>query len=546
MISVGVDIGSYSIKLAEVESTSKSYIVRRIHEIPFSQSLTQDRKIEIIDALRNLFVSYDLNNTQFIFAVPQELVSIRYRQFSFRERYKILKTVPFELEDDIPFSQEDSVFEAKIVRYAGRGADVLAMACPKQTIREVLNLAHDCGIEPMLISAESLALGNLFERWYDAPPEGIAATEEIPAAKPAQVVVDIGHQTSKVMVYSESALISIRNLDWGTFHMAQALAQKYGLNPLQGLKELQSKGFILLDKSSASKDQVAFSNVIEASLSELVRQMKLKLLEVQSEFNLTWERGSLVGGGSMLRNISGFLTQKFEFPFNRYKQFEHHPVVGFDPHPQLEAITGVAVGLAIEGLRRPKNPAVNFLRGEFERQSQTLQAMWEKWNYAAKCVGVLFLIFFVYAMFRDSFAISMADQSREVLKNQAQAIAGLKGRDASPTRIRNFIKLNKQEQANRKQGEKVQNINSALDVLNSLSKSLPVRNVKFEVKRLTVDNTRVDILGHVPTQNDVPRIEQALKAMAMNGKVERLPVPQTTANVAFGYRFYVIRMASGG
>ena len=36
MVSVGVDIGTYSIKVAEVEATSKSYVLRRVQEFPYS------------------------------------------------------------------------------------------------------------------------------------------------------------------------------------------------------------------------------------------------------------------------------------------------------------------------------------------------------------------------------------------------------------------------------------------------------------------------------------------------------------------------------
>jgi Tfp pilus assembly PilM family ATPase len=55
MISVGIDIGAYSIKVAEVEAPSKSYVIRRVQEFPLSLDLTKDKKIEIIDTLRTLF-----------------------------------------------------------------------------------------------------------------------------------------------------------------------------------------------------------------------------------------------------------------------------------------------------------------------------------------------------------------------------------------------------------------------------------------------------------------------------------------------------------
>lgn len=551
MISVGVDIGTYSIKIAELESTARSYSVRRVLEIPFSQNLNQDRKIETIDALRNLFSKYDLHNTQFIFSIPEEHVSTRLRQFSFRERYKILKTVPFELEEDIPFSQEDAVFEAKLSRFVGKSTDVLAMAVPKDRIREILGLANDCGVQPAIISVETLALSNQFERWMDAPIETVALAEETPAPRPGRVVLDLGHHTTKVLIYLEGALVSVRSIDWGMLNLAQAIAQKYGLNALQAMRELQSKGFILLDKTTATKDQVAFSNVVETSLSDLVRMLQLKLLEVQAEFRLEFTSGEMVGGGSQLRNLGAFLTQKLEFPFNRFKQFEHHPSAVSEVTPALEAVTATAVGLAIEGLKRPKNPAQNFLRGEFEQQSQTFEAIWEKWAFTAKVLASVFVIFFVYAILRDSAALQMSETSIDTLKSQATAITGRKGRDASPSKIREFIKQSNREAKNRKQAERVAKLNSALDVLTALSQALPAGTgsgkVDFEVRRLTIDNERADLLGAVKNPADLARIEQALRTLAIGGKLDKLNVPQVLkTETAFGYRFNVQRFAAGG
>src|SRR4051812_24948796 len=132
MISVGVDIGSYSIKVAEVESTSKSYVIRKVYEFPLSLDLTKDKKIEIIDTLRTLFQQYDFERTHFVFAIPQKSVSLRLLNFPFRERFKVQRATASQLEDDLPFSQKDAVSDPKIVRYPGKTADVLAMAVPKE------------------------------------------------------------------------------------------------------------------------------------------------------------------------------------------------------------------------------------------------------------------------------------------------------------------------------------------------------------------------------------------------------------------------------
>lgn len=547
MIIVGVDIGAYSIKVAELEATSKSYIVRRVQEFPLSLDLTKDKKIEIIDTLRTLFSQYDPDHTQFVFGVPQRYVSARLLRLPFRERFKVQKAIVSQLEDELPFSQDDAIFDAKIVRYAGRGADILAMAVPNERIADILNTAHDCGVDPTFISTEGMGLNNLFERWNEAPPEGLSAEQEIPSARDAEIVLNIGHLSTEILVYASGLLLGVRNIDWGAKNMADAIGAKYGLNYLQGMRELQAKGFVMLDKQAGTKEQAAFSQTIEDSLAVLTADLRLKMLELQSELNLQWTKGHLLGGGSQLKNLTAYLTQHFEIPFNRFKQFDHHPAVSAETSTHLELVTAAAVGMAMEGLRRPRNPATNFMKGEFAQQSQLLEAVWQKWGYTAQLLGVAFVILVAYGLVRESLSLHLMDESDVVMRRQAEAVAGIKGKQASPSRIRTFIANQEKLEKSRKQAEKVVRINSALDILNLVSAAMPPGQVvPLEIKRVSIDNESVDIHGYTNSEKDRSLVLQALQKLAQ-GKVEptQVRIQPPAGKFGFAYRFQVNRYSGG-
>jgi general secretion pathway protein L len=548
MISVGVDIGSYSIKVAEVESTSKSFVIRRILEFPLSLDLTKDKKIEIIDTLRNLFQNYPVDKTHFVFALPQKNVSMRLLNFPFRERFKVQKSVAGQLEDDLPFSPEDAIFETKITRYIGKTSDVLAMAVPKEHVGEVLNTAHDCGVQPHLISVETLGLANLFERWSEPPAELPAVTVEVPGPRQAEILLNVGHRATQMLIYCEGIVMAIRNIDWGAKNLADAIAAKYNINYLQAMRELQLKGALVLDKASVNKDQAAFSQTLEDSAAELVATMRLKLLELQSEHNLQWTKGSTMGGGSQLKNLGAFLTQNFEIPFNRYKQFEFNSGGSADITPQIEAVSPVAVGLAIEALKRPRNPACNFLKGDFARQSDFMGAIWSKWGYTLQLSATAFAFLLAFGITRESLSLHLLDESDTVLHKQAEAIGGLKGKRASLDGIRKFINNIERDAKNRKQAEKVTHINSALDVLNLMSASLPPGNsLALEIKRINIDNNQAEVAGYVNSSSDVLRVQRALEKASINGKVESVSsrVAAPAGRTPFAFRLQVLRFSGG-
>jgi len=548
MISVGIDIGTYSIKVAEVEATSKSYVVRRVLEFPLSLDLTKDKKIEIIDTLRTLFSQYDLDQTQFVFSLPMKHVSARLLQLPFRERFKVQRAIISQLEDELPFSQEDAIFDAKIVRFAGKGADILAMAVPMERVRDVVDLARDCGVEPLYISTEGSGVNNLFERWSEAPPEGLSPEQEIPTARQAELVLNIGHMSTEALVYTDGILLSVRNIDWGAKNMADAIATKYGLNYLQAMRELQSKGFVMLDKAQGNKEQVAFSQTIETALIHFTNELRLVLLELQSEMNLQWTKGSMIGGGSQLKNFGAYLTQSFEIPFNRFKQFEAHPAVTVEANPHLELVTATAVGLAIEGLRRPRNPATNFLKGPFAQQSQFLETLWEKWGYAGQLAAVAFVAMIVYGLVRENLAISLSDQSDKVMRAQAESIAGIKSKQANPSRINKFISNQEKLERSRKSAEKVVRLNSAMDILNRISAALPSpQNAVLEIKRVSISNEIAEVQGYTDNENQNSAVRTALQKASLDGKVEQaqMMIKPPAGKVGFAYKIRVDRYTGG-
>lgn len=541
MLSIGVDIGTFSIKIAEVEATSKSYVIRRVLEMPLSLDLTKDRKIQVIDALRTLFAQYDLDKTQFVFSLPQKMVSSRLLSLPFKERFKVQKALVPMLEDELPMTLEDAVFEGKVVRTIGKGAEVLAMAVPRERIVEVLNLAHDCGVEPSLISTDGVGLSNLFEKWSEPPPEGLAPEQEVPAPRNAELLVHIGHTSTELMVLREGALLGVYNIDFGGKNLADALGQRYGLNYIQAMRELQTKGFILLDRGQGSQEQVAFSQTLEASLQSLISELRLKLLELQSEYNLNWTKGMVAGGGAQLKNLNGFLTQHFQIPFSRFKQFESHPPINFEMTAHLEAVSAVAVGLAIEALRRPRNPAINFVKGDLAKQAHVLQAVWEKWGYTAQIGAAAFVLLFIYAMMRDSLATLLLDESEKALKTQAKAVADINPRQASASRIRKFIAAQEALEKGRKQAEKVLRLNSALDIVEQISSSLP-KSPKLEIKRVSVQNQDAEVHGIAGSDYDKDTVGKMLARVA-NGPVSPVTsrVQAPAGRVSFGFKFKVTR-----
>ena len=73
--TVGIDIGSYSIKVAEIESNLKSATVRDFYEIELTHELGQDLRLEKLEAIRRIANQYDPSTYRIIVGMGSEFSS---------------------------------------------------------------------------------------------------------------------------------------------------------------------------------------------------------------------------------------------------------------------------------------------------------------------------------------------------------------------------------------------------------------------------------------------------------------------------------------
>ncbi len=548
MISVGIDIGSYSIKVARIEGSAKGFHILGLDEFPLSQDPTKDTTIDILEALRTVVERYQQDGVQIVMGARQDHVSVRRKVFPFRERHKITKSLPFELEDDIPLSIENAVYDAKITHFVGGQANTLAIACPKEHIMQALNRCQDAGIDLNILSVESLALSNLFEEWLETPKEFPYKENALPEAAPAQAVLHIGHRETVGIILRDGYLLDTFVVDWGGKDLADLLAAKYNLHYVEALKELRKKGFILLNAEGASKEQIVLSDIIKAAVDDLASRVKLSLIEIENIHQVKISNAALTGGFSLLRNLGPYLTQKLEVPVNRLQHLERTPQLDYGSSPNNELAFTVAIGLAAEGVKRPKNPPLNLLKGDFARQSQSLKIFWEEWSPLIGSIACAFLVFFVWAFIRDGMTSDMVDAANSKLKAQARNVAGLRGPQASNRNIRKYIREQQQKAKQREVLESLQDINSALDVLGRISSVAPNKSAgKLNVLEMSIKNDRVQIIGTADRQPLITQLQNVLKNISKNGNVQSSAPPNQVAKGYRGYNFqFSVARRTGG
>ncbi len=562
MKSVGIDVGHYSIKVAEADSSGKNAgTITNFFERPLNTDPRSDRELEVIEALRTITAQYDQANTRFVVGMPQSEVSVRQRRFPFKDRLKILKSLAFELEDEIPLDVDEAIFEAKISEFLGDHAEVLAIACPNDSVQSALDRFRDGGVDPEILTVEATALGNIFEKWQLPPPQMPPLVEfgtddsddgrkkNIPQLD-GKIVLDIGFGRTLLLAYRENALVAVRQISWGGREIVDALAKTFNIPFLEAVKVLDKKSFILMNSQGASRDQMILSNTVAKQVDQLIKDVRLTIFDLRSEFNINFIAINLVGGVSQVQNLAPYLTQNLEIPANFYHHFEHHRGVRIEQSQNAEAISALAIGLALEGCKKPRNPAINLRKGEFARQNKSLQLLWQKWRPAVVTAGFAFCLFFVFAVIRDNMATTLVTVSDDKVREQAAA-ADLPKNQRSPSGVEKYIRETRKQIDARQTLSKLDNYSHAMDVLRDIASSVPigaeVGGVKMAmgIQTLTIDNDTVFIQGRVSNSAQVASVQSALAKVATGNKVEKAQVSNALpGGVPFAFTFKVNRMVT--
>jgi len=541
MRSIGIDIGRYSIKVVEIFASNRTYEITNHKEYVIINHKSTDQEIEILQALKQISEEFDTDSARVICSVRQQYISTRKIFFPFRERVKIHKSLAFEMEDDIPIAVEKAVFDSKVIRYKENNAEVVAMACVSEEIESMIDLFNRGHIDPEIISPELSALANLYENWQFSVDNFTA----LQGSEIDKLLVHIGHSKSFIGVLSNGRVIWGRSIIWGVEQVAQKIAQSFQVPYPTALDMMPEKAFLLMSSEGANKDQIKMSETVAQALAPLLQACRLTTLLVNSEFGTQVQQVDLLGNASQLKNLAAYFNLELEMPCQITNPIENLVHFNIRDRFQLNERFQLAVGLAIEGLKRPFNPALNFRQLDFAKKNQSFEKLWYKWGYTSKVLATIYILFCIYSFSLDFVSTQLEEVSNDVLVEQAGKIANLKGGSATQSKIRAFVRENNNKAKMVEVLGDLDNLNSPIKLINDVGQIFPLNKVdkSYEIRRFFINNDQIDIQGLAKDQNTIESLQKALRALALSGKVELVPakIQKEDNRILFAFNFKVKR-----
>lgn len=344
---VGIDIGHFSVKVAQIERSGNGYKVTAIGSAPTPPNSVMDGVVTdpaaVGATIKQLLRDSKISATCANLAVQGGSVVVRTVKMPKMPESTLRKSIRFEAGRYVPSSVEDSYIECEYLSdVEDNQMEVLVAASPKDMVESRISAATAAGLETEIIDIEAFAL-------YRAL---IEADHELDLSEEAIGIVDIGSETTHVSVVDTGSFALTRTIPVGGKTLTSALESYFKLSPEEaeeGKKALDLSGVISPDGPMENPPL----RVIQPLVDELIREIRRSLNYFQSQQTGPTQAKPvkqifLLGGGALLSGLPAYIAHKLGMSVNS-PSFLENPRFDFDGFETEDdpRVLAVAVGLAM-------------------------------------------------------------------------------------------------------------------------------------------------------------------------------------------------------
>jgi general secretion pathway protein L len=163
---LALDFDAHELKAAVLETSFRDYKVVGFYREPV---VAADGSLA--EQLRGFLQRHEIGAATVLSSLPGDLVSWRTFFLPFRDRKRLDQTVPFELENQVPFGLDEVVVDYHVLYRDRSGCNVLAALVQRKDLEEHLKLLSDAGLDPKIVDLAPLATLNVLSLLGPELPE---------------------------------------------------------------------------------------------------------------------------------------------------------------------------------------------------------------------------------------------------------------------------------------------------------------------------------------------------------------------------------------
>jgi len=337
---IGLDIGSRTIKLAEVAEAKKGFILKKFGMTDITSGLIEDGTIKnpeaIAEAIRKLLQDNKVKEKNIAISVGGYSVIVKPITVQNMPRQQLQETIQFEAEQYIPFDINDVNLDFEILGEDPENSNqmnVLLVAAKKDIVNDYVNLIEMTGLLPRIMDVDAFALQNIYEVNYDPEDESVA-------------LIDIGSAKTTLNIVKGKASILIRDVSLGCSQINEKI--KSHIDKSLSLEDAEKM------YHSGQEDKISSKELVEI-VTTVVTDWCAEIRRALDFFYQTYpgdhiKRIILSGGGANIKKFRELLAEETSSKVEVIDPFESFTIgSGFD-QSYLERVApqaAISLGLAL-------------------------------------------------------------------------------------------------------------------------------------------------------------------------------------------------------
>ena len=223
---VGLDIGSSSLKLAEVISTSNGYVLNQFYQIPLPKGIIVEGVLadarELSLRVKELFKDSGLRRRGIATSLSGNSVIVKKVTFAQMDEAELRDLIRDEGGKYLPFDNMDDVnYDFQILgdnEFNPNQMEVIIVAAKKDIVNGYLDALLDAGLNVLIMDVDSFALETMYEANYEYESNEII------------IIVNIGASITNINVIKSGMSIFTRDFTLGGNSITEALQEKYRIS----------------------------------------------------------------------------------------------------------------------------------------------------------------------------------------------------------------------------------------------------------------------------------------------------------------------------
>jgi type IV pilus assembly protein PilM len=339
---VGLDVGSGSLKLAEILDTKAGYLLNHFSEISLDKGTIEDGVLANPEALtekvRILFKGTGLQGKALVVSLSGHAAIAKRVVFPTMEEPELRDMIHDEASKYLPFDNMDDVnYDFQILgqnEYNPNQMDVMLVAAKKDVIADYIEAIESAGLTVMVMDVDTFCLETVYEANYDFDSADIV------------VMVNIGASITNINVVKGGMSIFTRDFTLAGNTITEAIQSARSLT-------FEAAETMKIDGPNADEAaRSAFRNSLLGYADPICTEIERSIDYFRSTSGGdTIKKILLSGGVAAIPGITGDLTQRLGIEteiLNPFRKIDYNKKA-LDPEriDEIRPIAAVAVGLAL-------------------------------------------------------------------------------------------------------------------------------------------------------------------------------------------------------